>query len=226
MATNGHDEPISTDVNPEALKQGYEPDTVNIRAILYVPVVLVLCFLVTYWIVTKIVVYTRQGPPPPVVNEANAERGLAPINERLGRISSEPGAHPEYKQPRLEGGQLLKGDPAQPFVKSYEPTETGNSPHYHPEDLRPSSELGKKLGLQDYKWVDEKKGIAALPVSEAMKAVLDAKNPSGKPYLKQKPVELGQLLQQGAKASNPHWNWNGSPKESSEVPHQSPKGQP
>jgi hypothetical protein len=56
-----HDAPNS-DVNPESLKQGHEPDKVDIRTILYVPVAIVVAGLMTFGVVTLIVSTLRQRP--------------------------------------------------------------------------------------------------------------------------------------------------------------------
>jgi hypothetical protein len=230
MTTNGHNDAPNTDVNPQALQQGHEPDKVNARALLYVPAVLVVCFIITFVIVTKIVDYVRAPSTEKPDNALAAKHNDAPINDRLGRISSEfdEAKKPLYKQPRLEGAKQLDTNEV-PFVKSYEPTKEGNSPQYHADDMRPSSAHGKELGLQDYKWVDEKHGIVRLPIEAAMKAVLEAKNPSDpskRLIVVQekdgKPVELSSLLRPIGKPSNPLWGAKSiePPKEPS---HQSPK---
>jgi hypothetical protein len=108
----------------------------------------------------------------------------------------------EYKQ----DPSVARNDPA--YMRSRLPEEKGNSPHYHPEDLRPSSE--KQMELQRYTWLDKAGGVARIPIDEAMKLVLTAKNPNAKDksfLLFQmrdgKPVELKDLLRRGPTPSNP-----------------------
>ena len=145
MATN-HDESPNSDVNPVSLKQGHEPDRIDVKPILYVGGVLIVTFIVTYTTVTLIVNSLRATSTETPNNRIAANRSEAPLKDRLNRISSSDNKA-DYKQPRLEGLERLKGEDP-PWVRSTERTPEGNSPHYHPEDLRPSSDLGKKLGLQ------------------------------------------------------------------------------
>jgi len=151
-----HDVPNS-DVNPESLKQGHEPDTVDVRTILYVPVAIVIAGLMTFGIVTRIVTTLRERPPesklPAVVYNDVGN------NESLSRIPA----------PRLDGLEELipTGQPV--YVESSNPTPTGNSPAYHADDMWPWSKHGFELGLQSYKWQDKGKDIVRIPVMEAIK---------------------------------------------------------
>jgi hypothetical protein len=151
-----HDAPNS-DVNPESLKQGHEPDRVDIRTILYVPVAIVIACAMTFGVVTLIVWTLRQRPPesklPAVVyNEVGN-------NESLNRIPA----------PRLDGLEELKPTGQPVFVESSNPTATGNSPAYHADAMWPWSKHGFELGLQSYKWQDKGKDIVRIPVMEAIK---------------------------------------------------------
>ncbi len=178
MSTN-HDEAPNTDVNPLSLKQGHEPDRIDVRPILYVGAVLLVTFVATYTAVTLIVNSLRATSTETPGNRLAANRGEAPLKDRLNRISStDPKA--ETKQARLDGLDRLKGDDP-PWVRSAEPTEEGNSPKYHPEDLRPSSALGKKLGLQDYGWANHEKTAVRLPIAEAMKLLSEGSKAEGAP---------------------------------------------
>ena len=211
MHTN-HDEAPNSDVNPVSLKQGHEPDRIDVKPILYVGAVLLVTFIVTYTTVTMIVNSLRATSTETPNNPIAAKRSESPLKDRVNRISSsDPRA--EVKQPRLEGAERLKGeDPA--WVRSTERTEDGNSPHYHPEDLRPSSDLGKKLGLQDYAWADKEKSVVRLPIEQAIKLLSagskaeDAGSDAKKLYLKVlkfedkvKPEDLRKLQPTQA---NPH----------------------
>jgi hypothetical protein len=222
MATNGHDETPNAEVNPVALKQGHEPDTINLRAILYVPVVLVICFIITYFIVTRIIDVVRAPAPRP--SNLAARHNEPPLNRRIARISSDdPKA--EYKQPRLEAFKQVDSDDHLPFVRSYDPIGDTNPPQYHAEDMRLTSQHAKDLGLQDYKWVDEKNGIVRLPVEKAMELVLKAKNPkdASKKYIKTADVELSQLRPASPNQSNPQFGGPTTEKPKDDL-HHSPKG--
>jgi hypothetical protein len=225
IPSHGHDTPDNRVlIDPIALAQGHEPDTVHARTILYVPLALVVTFAIAYAVVTAIVSGTRgAGVREPSNNPRAAVRGEEPINERVARISSSD-AKAEVRQPRLEGAEQFKMDPgAAPnnqdpyYFRSRLPEEEGNSPQYHPEDLRPSSALGKKLGLQDYGEVNPAigtlpgvpKGAVRIPVTEAMKLVVagpGAKGAAGKYVLpiSKNPVDLRTVQAPNAYA-NPQW---------------------
>lgn len=215
----GHLDPHAPDmpdsrvlIDPVALQQGHEPDTVNLRSVLYVPVALVATFVLAYVVVTIIVSSSRN--PEKSENNSAARYRSAPINERIGRISStDPRA--AAKQPRLEGLEEQQQDPSvapndPAYMRSRLPSEEGNSPHYHPEDLRPTSKVAKEMGLQDFKWLDSGKKVARIPVEDAVKLVLSAQKPGaqGQPYLPVqmkdgKPVELKHLQLRAPTAANP-----------------------
>jgi hypothetical protein len=151
-----HDAPNS-DVNPESLKQGHEPDRVDIRTILYVPIAVAIACLMAFIVVFVIVTALRKPSPesklPAVVyNDVK-------VNEGLSRI----------KDPRLEGLEDLKPTNQPVFVQSSNPTPTGNSPAYHADDMWPWSKHGFELGLQSYKWQDKGKDIVRIPIMEAIK---------------------------------------------------------
>jgi hypothetical protein len=46
-------------------------------------------------------------------------------------------------------------------------------PDVHPEDLR----ADRQPGLQGYGWVDERKGVARIPIDRAMEAVVESSRP-------------------------------------------------
>lgn len=215
-------------IDPVALQQGHEPDTVDLRGVLYVPAALVVTFVIAYTVVTLVINSTKRDWTPPGPNEDRDRRAQAPLNERLSRIEKE----------RLEGLQEFKGDPSvrpgdPAYLRSRVPAEEGNSPQYHPEELRPNSEHGKKLGLQDYGPVREEwrkqlnlpATATRIPVEEAIKIV--GGNSAGKkdqPYLAAqmkdgKPVELADLLGAGPKPSNPQWDGPAKAKKDKKDPH-------
>ena len=160
-----HDAPNS-DVNPESLKQGHEPDKINVRLILYVPVAIFFTFVLAYVVVTVIIDNLREGHKTPGENLPATARNEAAMNDQLSRISStNPKA--DVRQPRLEGlNELIKDGQS---VQSNVPTKEGNSVQYHPEDLRPSAERWKIL--QEYGWRDKSKDIVRIPIMEAIKVL-------------------------------------------------------
>ena len=81
--------------------------------------------------------------------------GERPLNERLGAIPA----------PRLDGLRELQAVP--PTVSPSGDAPRGNSPDFHPEDLRPA----RHEGLQTYGWVDRDKDIARIPIGRAMDVV-------------------------------------------------------
>jgi hypothetical protein len=204
-----HNPPPNTDVNPQALAQGHEPDKIDTRIIVYVPIVLMICFLFSWLIVTWIIGYARSSSTEPPKKPLAVQRQSEPLNERLGHISSTD-PHAEWKEPRLDGLNRLKTDGEKDFLRSFEPlTDSDNAPALHPDDLRPSSARSKKLGLQSYSWI-KKDELARIPVDEALRSVLTAKNaksPSGSFIAFQlkdgKPVQLSDLLKGGPTAANP-----------------------
>lgn len=191
MHTNGHDQAPTNEVNPVSLAQGHEPDRVDIRRILYVAAALVITFILSWTTVTLTINYVRAPSTEKPTNVLAANRNDAPLNARLNRISSDDAVKADSRQPRLDGLDRLRGldqnrldeykkdnpsyDP--PWVKSRERTKEGNSPDFHPEDLRPSSEHGKQLGLQGYSWSDKARNIVRIPIDQAMKLALTSKDP-------------------------------------------------
>lgn len=213
---NSHDLPPNNDVNPESIKLGHEPDKINARTILYVPIALVITFALAYFTVTLIINYMRAPSTEKPANELAAKHNKTlfnqrQLNERLGEISSTD-KNAAVKAPRLEGLQELNSD-RPPFMISSLPTEKGNSPAYHPEDLRTTSELARKLGLQSYLWKDKDKSLIRIPIAEALKLLgegaKDKDSDAGKLYSKvlkfEKKVNPEELRQGLPTAGNPHW---------------------
>ena len=204
---HGHGDDTSGYVNPEALQRGHEEDKIDVKSILYVPLALVATFVLAYVVVTLIINYVRAPSTEAPANPVAASRNKAPINERFERIdSTNPNA--EYKQPRLEGLQRVEGND-EPYWRSMTALKDKKNPRwFHPEDMRISSEYAKELGLQSYMWVDEHKKALQIPVTEAMKIALAAKDP-GNPAvgfigIAKEPIPRDDLKDQ-SKPSNPHW---------------------
>jgi hypothetical protein len=193
-------------VNPAAVQRGHEEDKVDAKSIMYVPLALIATFVLAYVVVTLLVNYVRAPSKEAPANPMAARLNERPLNERFERIdSSNPNA--PNKQPRLEGLQRVKGDDS-PYWHSMNPTADGNSPWFHPEDMRLSSEYSKKLGLQSYAWVDDHHTSVRVPVAEAMKIALTLKDPKnpGAAFLaiSEKPISRDEL-KDTSKPSNAHW---------------------
>jgi len=176
-----HDAP-NADVNPEAIKRGHEADTINLKAILYVPVALVIAFAMAYGIVTLIITGLRDAPKSKPANAMAAAQNDPSLTERMQRISStDPNA--TIKQPRLEGLETYdKDNPlySKPYVRSFEALDDKtNSKKLHPEDLLPTSKYAREQGSQTFKWVDEKKGIVQIPIEVALKLLADGSTKEG-----------------------------------------------
>jgi len=178
-------------VNPESIKLGHEPDRINAKTILYVPIALVVTFAMTYTVVSLIINNTRITAEPRPGNPQAAERNRTPkdqpgLNKRLASISStDPNA--AVKAPRLEGLTQMTTLNA-PYLQSSQPTKEGNSPQYYPEAMRATSALAKEKGLQSYAWVEKKESVVRVPVAEVMKLLIagaDDKNvEANKLYMK------------------------------------------
>lgn len=204
--SHGHGDDTSGYVNPEALQRGHEEDKVDVKSIIYVPLALVATFILAYVVVTLIVNYVRSPSKEAPVNQAAAARNAEPMNRRFERIDSTD-ASAQVKQPRLEGLQRVEGD-TEAHWRSPVPTEDRNPEWFHPEDMRLTSEHARKLGLHRYSWVGNDKNTVQIPVSEAMRAVISAKDPKN-PSLAYLPVSSNPLpreeLKSNFKPSNPHY---------------------
>lgn len=173
MATSHGSEPF-VPAGPTHNK-GYEPDQFGVKTILAVPAVVivtaVLAFVIT-WVIFGNLFDPRFDNPPADVPMAGL-RNAVPLNERLARISStDPNA--EVNAPRLEGMKQTEvifrdGNPDNPSrynvvsseMSSTQPLAKGNSPYYHPEDLRPE----RAVGLAGGKTPD---GAARIPIEQAI----------------------------------------------------------
>jgi len=169
------DLPPNKDVNPESLKLGHEPDVVDARTILYVPIAIVITFAITFGVVSWIISNTRITDEPRPGNPLAAERFRKPVdqpmlNKRLGTMSStDPAA--TVKAPRLEGLTQMTTENV-PYLQSSPPTKEGNSPQYYPEAMRPDSSHSKDLGLQDYAWKEKKDSTVRVPIADVMKLLV------------------------------------------------------
>jgi hypothetical protein len=166
--------------NPEAVKAGHEADRFDARGIVMVPVVVVVMAAIAYALVTALFSVFEFGKldTSNVQSPQAAEQATRPHNERVATISSTD-PHAKSHEPRLEFLKRIDdsrngkaADP--PFVRSFQPAEGGNSPEMTPQDLDPDRYTdpltGKKL-LVGYEYVNKEKGVARIPIAEAMKLV-------------------------------------------------------
>src|SRR4029078_4395140 len=66
-------------LDPVALKQGHEPDTINLRSVMYVPIALVLTFALAYLIVTLTIRNLRAPAKDSGSGSLAAKRNEAPL---------------------------------------------------------------------------------------------------------------------------------------------------
>lgn len=155
-------------------KLPYEPDKFSVKPILMVPFAVVATGIGAFIITTLIFdnIFDPAEKEASTFQEA-AERGRAPLNDRMARISStDPKA--EVNAPRLEWVRqtepVMSEDKKTVMVTSEWtttlPKKTGNSPEYHPEDLR----ADRQPGLTGY--VKSKDGLTKIPVDKAMDLIV------------------------------------------------------
>jgi hypothetical protein len=156
----------------------YEPDQFAVRTILVVPVAVIAtafaAFVIT-WLVFAYVFDPRKNNPEPLMQTA-ADQNAAPLNDRVGRISSTD-PHAEVQQPRLEGIQKKQvyykdGNPdnkspsnviSSEFITT-QPTREGNSPRLHAEDL-----WADRVPELNSFGQDKQTGAPRMPVDQAIK---------------------------------------------------------
>ena len=170
----------------ESVQAGHEPDRFNARAILYVPLLIVVTVLVAFGIITTLfLTIVRKAEPNANTDPQAAAIGTLPINERFARISStDPKA--AVPQPRLEYIKQVENSPTDPtHYRSKRPIEyAGATYEIRPEDLRPQNFIDptrhRKI-LIETGYVDSDKKIASIPIADAMALLIDGhKLPSRK----------------------------------------------
>jgi hypothetical protein len=163
----------------ESTKAGHEPDKFNAKTIVLVPVFVVATCIFAYIVITGLFTFLSPGK---VISDANTDQTSATaatkdFNSRVNRISSSDESAPA-KAPRLEYMKNLdnkrNGVEDPPYLRSFLPTNGGNTYEITPQDLYPERfvdpQTGKKT-LIEYHWVSQEKGIVSIPISEAIKAL-------------------------------------------------------
>ena len=132
---------------------------------------------VTYGFVTLMFNYFEPGTPERMAGPTRrrpAARAARPYNER---VADDQLAGPERRGQAAPAGVDADGRDAKPRTSRSTtgrcgPRTRGTRPEIRPEDLRPENFVDWNTGekpLVDYKWVDQGKGVARIPVSEAIK---------------------------------------------------------
>lgn len=124
--------------DPAVIQRGYEEDRYDAASVFSVPLIVVVFFVLAFSVTTAMFYYLAPSRFDPQAHPLAVERNSVPLNERLARIRRGG----EVDQPRLEPLKLRAGDPraiTQPELRE------GNSPEYHPEDLRPAPETTPDL---------------------------------------------------------------------------------
>lgn len=158
----------------ESVQAGHEPDRFNARAILYVPLLIVVTVIVGFAIVTTLfATIVRKAEPNANTDVQAAAIGTLPINERFARISSTD-ANAAVAQPRLEYFKQVENTTSDPTThyRSKRPVEAAGATYeIRPEDLRPQNFIDptrhRKI-LIETGYVDRDKKIASIPIADAM----------------------------------------------------------
>lgn len=162
----------------DSVRAGHEPDKFDAKGIIMVPVIVVVTVAVTYGLITLLFGTLKPGQPnvAAVTSPAAEADAARPYNQRVQDVdSSKPDA--KVMQPRLEFVRELdnpKGEPV--YTRSFKPTDgPNNSPELYPQDLYPHRYIDHVTGkkpLAEAEWVDQGKGVARIPVADAIKAVV------------------------------------------------------
>ncbi len=193
----------------KSVQVGHEPDQFEVKAILYVPLVVVITLVVTYVMVTVIFGPLTAKPDGPYDNPQVAKMNDNSFNDRVGRYSStDPkpvNGHPDtiVPQPRLEAfqKQAKEHDGDSEFYRSKLPLPGGGPRTIRPEDLRAENFLDptyqKKL-LADSAWLGTDKKVARVAIDDAI-ALMVAKK---KLPISKDAVKLADTSADAVKASN------------------------
>jgi hypothetical protein len=150
-----------TGTNPAApsIRTDHERTDVSVPLLVMIAIILVIVaaiLLVGLWrIHRELLPQAKSG----AVSFPVQMPGEATINARIESIP----------QPRLDSLTPLLAQP--PSYRSSRPISELESPEFHPEDLRAK----RQPVLNGYGWVDQKKGVARIPIEQAMNALLESK---------------------------------------------------
>ena len=165
-------------VTSQSLQAGHEPDRFNARAILYVPLMVVITVVFAFTIITTLfLTIVRKAEPNGSTDPQAAAITSLPLNERFARISStDPAA--AVAQPRLEYMKQVENSPTDPaHYRSKRPIEyRGATYEIYPEDLRPDRFIDatrhRKI-LIETGYVDKDKKVASIPIADAMRMIVE-----------------------------------------------------
>ena len=156
-------------------QSGYEPDVINVRAVLIVPALVVITGILTYFVAIGTFKVAEAPGRQPKADHALAEKAAsADLKDRLTALNERTGGKDGV---RLDGAQRLDAEPSKKSIPVFPglPLATGNSPDYHAEDLRPDRFVtpgGTDKPLQAARWVDKPKNVARIPIDVAMRLAL------------------------------------------------------
>jgi hypothetical protein len=136
---------------------GYERRDVNVSRIVMVAVGLCVMGALLHaalWEIHRGILPEARGAgvSPPV-----RMPGEVAVNQRIEDVA----------RPRIEALDKLQAEP--PSYRSSQPVPEKDSAEFHPEDLR----ADRQPRLKAYGWVDEKGGIAQIPIAQAMEVVVE-----------------------------------------------------
>lgn len=115
--------------NPEAVKQGYEPDGYDTTSVFSVPVLVVVFFVLAFVTTTILFNYFTGSQDYSGAHPVAAERNKAPLGDRIARINRGG----EVDHPRLEPLRVRTGDSR---AMTRPEAKAGNPPYLYPEDSR------------------------------------------------------------------------------------------
>ena len=166
-----HEDKVGADA--DSLRAGHEPDKFDAKGILMVPELVIAVVTATYVIITLTFNYFEPGVPTgdkSASKQATADAKRS-YNERAAGISSTD-EKAAVKQPRLEFvREVAVKDGESVAYRSMQNAERGNSPEITPQFLRPENYVDwttNERKLVDPKWLDQGKGIARIPIADAI----------------------------------------------------------
>jgi len=169
--TNPHGEPSQEStpsmgiVDPAAVKRGHETDTYDNKSVLSVPLLVILFFVLAFGTVTIVFGIVSKSEEDPNANPQAVAENSPPLNERLDRLHRNSGGPKD--QPRLEPLVERTGE-ARAITRS--PTDSGNSPELHPEDIRVNRKNTPELYTSGS--IESDKTVSRISIDDAMRIAL------------------------------------------------------